>query len=540
MRIRFRGALLPAILVVASNWPLSADTYPRQPAIDAQHYAFALTLAADSPRISAEARVTVRLVAAATSVELDLMSAAGGKGMTVSAVRAGDAPVTFTHSANRLRLPVPPAARPGQDVTYTIAYAGVPIEGLHVLTNIHGERVVFSENWPNHARNWLPMIDHPSDKATGELIVTAPAQFQVVSNGVIVEEVDLGNGARRTHWKQSVPISSWLYALGVARFDVHHAGVVQGVPLQTWVFPQDRLAGRQLFEETSRRAIDFFSTRVGPFPYEKLANVQAAGYAGGMENATTIFYGEKGVASGRGPVVHEIAHQWFGNSVTERDWDDVWLSEGFATYFTLLYTEHFEGRDAFVRDLERSRATIFETEKKLPGTPVVHRNLSDMKLVLNELVYQKGGWILHMLRDAVGQDAFWKGMREYYQRYRDRNASTDDLRQVFEQVSGKSLRPFFTQWLTRSGSPRLEGTWRYDAARKVVEVTVTQTQAGEPFTFPLEIAVKGATAETAATTRLSVDQAGVTGTIPVTFVPASVTFDPATTLLAEVVSIRQR
>ncbi len=396
-----------------SNWPLSADTYPRQPAIDAQHYAFALTLAADSPRISAEARVTVRLVAAATSVELDLMSAAGGKGMTVSAVRAGDAPVTFTHTANRLRLPVPPAARPGQDLTYTIAYAGVPIEGLHVLTNIHGERVVFSENWPNHARNWLPMIDHPSDKATGELIVTAPAQFQVVSNGVIVEEVDLGNGARRTHWKQSVPISSWLYALGVARFDVHHAGVVQGVPLQTWVFPQDRVAGRQLFEETSRRAIDFFSTRVGPFPYEKLANVQAAGYAGGMENATTIFYGEKGVASGRGPVVHEIAHQWFGNSVTERDWDDVWLSEGFATYFTLLYTEHFEGREAFVRDLERSRDTIFETEKKLPGTPVVHRNLSDMKLVLNQLVYQKGGWILHMLRDVVGQDAFWKGMREY-------------------------------------------------------------------------------------------------------------------------------
>ena len=537
MRIR---ALLPAILVVLSNWPLSADTYPRQPAIDAQHYAFALTLAADSPRISAEARVTVRLVAAASSVELDLISGAGGKGMTVSAVRAGDAPVMFTHSSNRLRLPVPRAARPGQDLTYTIAYAGVPIEGLHVLTNIHGERVVFSENWPNQARHWLPMIDHPSDKATGELIVTAPSQFQVVSNGVIVEEVDLGNGARRTHWKQSVPIASWLYALGVARFDVHHAGAVQGVPLQTWVFPQDRLAGRQLFEETSRRAMEFFAARIGPYPYEKLANVQATVNAGGMEHATSIFYGEKGVVEGRSPVVHEIAHQWFGNSVTERDWDDVWLSEGMATYFDLLYTEQFEGRDAFVRGLERSRATVLELEKKLPDTPIVHRNLSDMTLVINDLVYEKGAWVLHMLRDTLGPEAFFAGIREYYRRYRDGNASTDDLRQVFEQVSGTSLQPFFTQWLRRPGSPRLEGSWRYDAARKIVEMTVTQTQAGEPFTFLLEVAVKGPTGESPVTTRLAVDRSSVTGTVPVPFVPASVTFDPATTLLAEVVSIRQR
>ena len=539
MRIRFRCVLLLAILS-ALPWRLAADTYPRQPAIDAQHYAFTVTLAPDSPRISAEAAVTVRLVAAATSVELDLVSAAGDKGMTVSAVRAGDAPVTFTHTANRLRLPVPPAAKPGQDLTYTITYGGVPVEGLHAMTNIHGERVVFSDNWPDLIRHWLPMIDHPSDKATGEMIVTAPAQYQVVSNGVLVEEVDLGNGVRRTHWKQSVPISSWLYALGVARFDVHHAGMVQGVPLQTWVFPQDRSAGRQLFEETSRRAMDFFSTRVGPFPYEKLANVQAAGYAGGMENATTIFYGEKGVASGRGPVVHEIAHQWFGNSVTERDWDDVWLSEGFATYFALLYTEHFEGRDAFVRDLERSRTTILETEKKLPGTPVVHRNLSDMKLLLNQLVYQKGGWILHMLRDAVGQDAFWAGIREYYRRYRDRNASTDDLRQVFEQVSGKPLQAFFTQWLSRPGTPRLEGNWRYDAARKAVEITVTQTQSGEPFTFPLDVAVRGEATDTPVTTRLTVDRASVTGTVPVPFVPTAVTLDPATTLLAELIPIRQR
>ena len=185
---------------------------------------------------------------------------------------------------------------------------------------------------------------------------------------------------RRTHWKQSVPIASWLYTLGVARFSSHHAGTVDGVPLQTWVFPQDRDGGLALFEDTvAARDARSSSTSIGPYSYEKLANVQAAGFSGGTEYASAIFYGEKGVASGRGPVVHEIAHQWFGDSVTERDWDDVWLSEGFATYFALLFTEHDEGRDAFVDGLKRSRAQVLQLEQKLPDTPVIHRNLADME-----------------------------------------------------------------------------------------------------------------------------------------------------------------
>ena len=178
-------------------------------------------------------------------------------------------------------------------------------------------------------------------------------------------------------------------------------------------------------------------------------------------------------------MVHEIAHQWFGDSVTERDWDDVWLSEGFATYFALLFTEHDEGRDAFAHELQRSRATVLQLEQKLPDTPVVHRNLADMTKVLNNLVYQKGGWVLHMLRQEVGNEHFGTAIREYYRRYRDANASTADLRAVFEQVSGKPLDWFFTQWLNRPGAPKLEGSWRYDAARKQVEITLTQSQPGD-------------------------------------------------------------
>ena len=301
------------------------------------------------------------------------------------------------------------------------------------------------------------MIDHPYDKATGEFIVTAPAQYQVVANGLLHEEV--GSAERDATDALEAVRADRVLALRARRgaLLVRHYATSKGIPQQVWVFPQDAETGQRVFDFTGRRAFDFFSEQIGPYSYEKLAHVQAAGLGGGTEHATVIFYGEKGVASGNAPVVHEVAHQWWGNAVTERDWDDVWLSEGFATYFTLLYAEQFDGRDAFVRGLRSSRERILQLEKKTPDTPIIHRNLSDMRRVLNQFVYQKGGWTLHMLRYNIGTDNFWDGIREYYRRYQNQNASTDDLRAVMERASGKDLRWFFSQWLTRSGVPALTG-----------------------------------------------------------------------------------
>ena len=185
------------------------------------------------------------------------------------------------------------------------------------------------------ARQWLPVIDHPYDKATSEFLVTAPARYQVVANGLLQEELDLGDGRRMTHWKQSVPIATWLNNIGVAQFASRHFGTVAGVPLQTWVFHQDRDNGILTFEGPTRQAMEFFTSHIGPFPYEKLADVQVTQMGGGMEHASAIF-GESGVrghlpALGSRQLAHEISHQWWGDSVTEKDWDDVWLSEGFAT-----------------------------------------------------------------------------------------------------------------------------------------------------------------------------------------------------------------
>jgi aminopeptidase N len=532
-----------AALLLLLTATLDADTYSRQPGVDILHYVFRIGLTDQSSEITGETTVTAKFLRdGVAEINLDLTSLSVASGMTVQSVRRGgpiDVPgpptdnIVFTHMTNRLHLVLPPQSKAGQEFIFTIRYRGTPAEGLRIGPNMHGDRSFFGENWPNLVRNWLPMIDHPYDKATGEFIVTAPNQYQVVANGLLIEELDLPNNMRRTHWKQSAPIASWLYTIAVARFSSHAAGAIEGIPIQTWVFPQDREAGLQLFEDTSRRAMQFFISNIGPYSYEKLANVQATGFTGGTEYASAIFYGERGVSSGRGPVVHEIAHQWFGDSVTERDWDDVWLSEGFATYFALLFTEHDEGRDAFVDGLKRSRAQILQLEQKLPDTPVIHRNLADMTKVLNNLVYQKGGWTLHMLRQEVGTENFWKAIREYYRRYRNSNASTSDLRAVFEQVSGKQLEWFFTQWLNRPGVPKLEGSWRYDAGRRVVELTLTQSQAAAAFHVKVDIGIVPQAGEPAKVETIDMSAKQGTFTFPLDAAPAAVMLDPNTTMLME-------
>ncbi len=531
-----------ALAALVFGADIRADTYPRQPAIDARHYAFRLTLlTSDSNDIQGEAAVTLRVVTPGVrEAVLDFATpTADGQGMAVTSVTSGGRTLTVDHRQDRLHLPIPADAKAGDDVTFNIGYHGVPANGLRLVNNIHGERTAFSENWYHRARQWLPMIDHPADKATGELIVTTKADYQVVSNGLVVEQVDLPGGLRRTHWKQNVPISSWLYSLGVARFLVRQGGVVRGVALSYWVFPQDEVKGLAALEKDARGSFEFFSDRVGPYAYEKLAHVEAAGMGGGTEHVSNIFYGEKSVTAGNAPVVHETAHQWFGDAVTENDWNDVWLSEGFATYFTLLYTEYANGRDAFVDGLRRSRDTVLRLEKTLPNTPVVHVNLDEAaKEPNNQLVYQKGAWTLHMLRDRIGTEPFWRGIRLYYQRHMNGIASTADLRRAMEEVSGQDLGWFFAEWLTRSGVPQVSGSWRYDAAARQIVVVIRQTQAADPFRFSLGVGVVNRASTSVAGTSPSVTQMQVTGrestfTIPADTEPAAVVLDPGVWTLAE-------
>jgi aminopeptidase N len=459
-----------SFLLLALAVALHADQYPRQPGIDVQHYIFRVTLSDDTDEIEGETTIKVRFVQEGVrKVSFDLASSMNAVG-------------TFQKTGEKVDFLLDLAPKSGEIRDFSIQYRGKPTSGLKVLTNSHGDRVFFSANWPDLAREWLPTLDHPYDKASGEFLVTAPARYQVVANGVLVGERDLGGAKRLTHWKQTAPIATWLYNIGVAQFATRQFADVGGIPLQTWVFPHDRERGAGTFEAAARRAMEFFTSQIGPYPYEKLAHVQAAGFnAGGMEHASAIFYGER-VPTGRpnyGLVAHETAHQWFGNSVTEKDWDDVWLSEGFATYLAALATERYDGRDAFVAAMKKSRDSIV----RLPELPVVQTQ--PWKGIPNRVIYEKGAWALHMLRDRIGTEKFWDGIRLYYKRFRNSNASTDDFRRVMEEVSGHDLREWFQQWLYRPGFPRIAGGWSYRSGKVLIDLE--QTQPGEPYRLPLEV-----------------------------------------------------
>ena len=521
-----------------------ADNYPKNPKIDVLNYTFRIDLSDESDRIKCEVTIDVRFVGGGVQVlRLDLVKSSqelGNKGMTVSKVMSAGKELSFTHKNDSLLINLPEPSIVQQRSTYMITYSGIPATGLKIANNKYGERTFFSDNWPNLGRNWLSVVDHPYDKATSEFIVTAPAQYQVVSNGLKIEESDLPGGLRLTHWKQSIPISSWLFVLGVARFAVQNVGQFDNKAIETWVYHQDRDAGFYDFAEPTKQALECYSNFVGPFVYEKLANIQSNSVSGGMEAASAILYSENSVVGDRNErwrnvVIHEIAHQWFGNSVTEYDWDDVWLSEGFATYFTLLFIEHAYGRDAFQKGLASSKGTINTFHVKNPSYRIVHDNLKDMNQVVSSHTYQKGSWILHMLRGVVGNENFWKGIRSYYSKYMNSTATTADFRQEMEEASGMDLKEFFEQWLYKPGTLQYQGSWQYNETTKEIKIRIDQVQAdGSWFKMPVQVAIYSLTTKKPMIKTLQVNQKQNEFTIPFEADPESIVFDPDNWVLMDV------
>jgi len=423
----------------------------------------------------------------------------GGKGMTVTSVTAGAQTLEWQHEDDRLRVTMPRSFSTGETLSFTVDFRGVPATGILIADNRHGDRGWITNPWPNKARNFRAVFDHPSMKATHTTSVTAPRKYQVVSNGLLVEETDLPGDLRRTVWRESVPISTWLMSLAVAPFAVNHFGSYRGIPLSSWVFPQEQDAGLKAFASHTQPVLEFFTDRIGPYPYEKLAQVQANGVGGGMELASSIFYGYGATGASRQLIAHEMAHQYWGDSVTESDWDDVWLSEGFATYFALLYLEFADGHDAFVEGVRRSKATALNYSMANPGSTIVHDKLADISRVIanNAQVYQGGAQVLHNIRGVVGTQTFWEGIRAYYAKYRDGTATTADFRRTMEDAcraagdrcpaDGRDLNWLFTQLLNRGGALQVSGSWSYDATAKQVQITLEQTQATGLYRMPIEV-----------------------------------------------------
>ncbi|WP_303922761.1 M1 family metallopeptidase [Draconibacterium sediminis] len=458
--------------------------------IDVQHYKFEIHLNDTTNQIEGIATILIKFLQTSNDITLDLVDNSGESGMLVHSVKKEGNELDFKQAHNKLVILLPKQAQAGDVIDFTINYSGVPADGLIISENRYGDRTFFGDNWPDRAQNWLPCVDHPSDKASLEFLVYAPEHYEVISNGSLVEKKQLENSIEFTHWKENVPLATKLMVIGAADFAVGNEQEFQGIPVSSWVFEENETKGFENYQYGTK-ALEYFSELIGPYPYEKLAHVQSKTRYGGMENASCIFYHENSAISDRIPeqlFAHEVAHQWFGNSVTEQNWHHVWLSEGFATYLTHLYVQHFYGDEQFKDGLkyDRERVIAFSKQKYVP---VIDTTVQEYIRLLNANSYEKAAWFLHMLRNKLGNDTFNEGLQKYYNDFRNKTALTKDFQSVMESVSGKDLDRFFNQWLWSAGHPVIKVSWGAETSGKEIDRQLiwVQQKGKQLFSFPLEM-----------------------------------------------------
>ena len=504
--------------------------------IDVVHYRYEIRVNDDNDSLQAIARIQFNVLRDLDTLVWNLVGVPPGKqkGMTIRSLKLGTETVRFAHQGKKVQIFPTTRLRAGQLLSIEASYAGIPADGLIISKTKEGRRSFFADNWPDRGQNWLFCKDDPADKAKVEFVVTAPAHYTVVANGIQEASYPAGNAWHTTHWREEVPIATKVMVVGIADMAVGQVAMFNDcIPVYSYVYPEDREKGFYDFALT-KEVLDFYQKSFGPYGYRKLANVQSKTIFGGLENANTIFYAENSVDGKRGSeslMAHEVAHQWFGNMVGEKSFAHLWLSEGFATYLTILYLEEKYGREKRMELLKEDRQQVLNFHQKMP-LPVVNQN-SDYMALLNANSYQKGGWVLHMLRSELGDSVFNQVLRTFYRSYYGGNADTRDFQQVVEKISGRSWSTFFDQWLYSSQLPRLQQRWTYDARSKKLSIEISQLQA-DAFLFPLKLLIRCGNGKER-TELIQVTNKKTSISFEMAEKPETVILDPETELLFEAV-----
>jgi aminopeptidase N len=479
--ILFFAALAAVLAAAPAN--RADEPYARSRDYDLQHSRIALRFDVSQKKVFGEVTHSISILRDGTSkLAFDSVD------LTIKSVSINKSAAPFETTSAKLYVSLPAPAKSGDRFSVTITYEGKPRKGLYFILPDKDypdkPAQIWSQGESEDTRYYIPTYDYPNDRLTTDTILTVPAAWVTISNGKLISVTDTGVGLKTWTWKESLPSSTYLITVVAGEFDEIKESW-RGKPV-TYYAPKGRGNRLPINYGRTPAMLDLFTKKLGvEYPWEKYAQVMVDDFvAGGMENssATTntssslidprlapeYFTGQDGLIS------HELGHQWFGDLVTCKDWGDVWLNEGFATFMEGMWMESHFGKDQ--GDFERWEASRNWIESAdLWNKPIVRHDFNDGG-IFDGNSYTKGGWVLYMLRHQLGDDAFYGGLKHYLEVNRGKNAVTADLVSAIEEATHTDVDQFFNQWVYGAGAPKLDISYAYDAAKHQIALAVKQTQ----------------------------------------------------------------
>ncbi|MCX6218179.1 M1 family aminopeptidase [Spirosoma sp.] len=528
--------------------PKARLAYPGDASIDVTYYGLDMRLTTSPNTLRAATTITLKsTVASLGSFYLDLNSttATTGEGLRVDSVKAGSRTLPFQHDQNKLTITPPQPLTIGQVLTLTVFYQGIPNSTTNGSFKFDkhestADPVIWSLSEPYGASDWFPCRDTPADKADSSSVrITAPAQLVSVSNGALVSTTSNTDGTKTYLWRNSYPIAQYLISIAVSNYSEYNTPVTYGsqtMPVTHYIYPENLVQVQASLDRTPGM-IQLFSNRFGPYPFlrEKYGHAQFARNNGGMEHQTIS---SMGISSLTPTVIaHELGHQWFGDKITCRDWQNIWLNEGFASYTEAIYTESVSGLAGYQNYMNN-----FMSSARTARGSIYVQDISNFNNIFSSSrTYAKGAAVLHMLRGVLGDSTFSRTIRTYAESpvLAYKTAVTEDFQTVAEQVSSRSLDYFFKEWIYGEGYPVYKATVSPGSTDKTVTVRLEQRNAfatsPASFTMPVQLQIKSAAGDTTVT--VVNDRPDQTFTLPAKGTVSGLVVDPSNWILKTVESV---
>ena len=498
---RRNAIILAAFLFLTSgnHGQQARPDFNRASDFDIQHYV--LRVSFDRPTHKVIGDTTVRLKPLNENFRRVTLDSVGISYSSVT-LEQGGTPLKFRPQGGSVIVDLDRAYSPNETVGIRFQYSAVPKKGIYFMPEQKGEGMpghsaqIWTQGEPDEARHWFPSFDFPSDKATTEQFITANRNETVVGNGTLVEKTDNPDGTVTHHFKMDVPHSTYLISFVLGEYAVVKEKYRE-IPLGYYVYPGTESVVPKAYGRTGEMIRVFEEFTQVEFPFAKYdQTIVSAFNFGGMENITATTMADTEILLVNNPlfaggvedlVSHELAHSWFGNLVTCKNWAELWLNEGFATFMEAAFREKAYGRRNYiVKILSDAEEFKIDDAVNTKRNGLFNRNAGNVSALFERAAttYDKGGVVLHMLREQVGDAAFWRAVNIYLNRHKFGSVESTDLRKAMEEASGQDLGWFFNQWVYGLGSPKLTVKQAYNPGSKTLTLTVSQTQKLDRLTPP--------------------------------------------------------